>query len=505
VLLRSALNPDLEGVGAAPDSSPARYSLVTAEPFLTFRSFGSRCEATHHPSGVTQVQFGNPWRLLDSWMARYELLDERDFPLPLGGCFGCWGYDLKNFVEPKLPRRAANDLELPDCHVGFYDSLVAFDQRLGKSWIISTGLVADGSRSRERVRERLEFWQQKIESAETNLTQHALPFTLHPSSAASNLSRQAFLTRVRRAQSYIRSGDIYQVNLSQRLAVDCARRGEPADELTALRSGSAAVARGDWSPGKTGAGSTANCCSGWDLFQRLNAVSPAPFSAFLDGGDFQIASSSPELFLRLSGRHVLTRPIKGTRPRSADPAQDARLTYELQSSAKEMAELVMITDLLRNDLGKISEFGSVQVPDLARLERYAQVQHLVSTVEGRLRPEVTHLAALASCFPGGSITGAPKIRAMEIIDELEPIARGPYTGALGYLGFNRESQLSILIRSAICKNNFAYFNVGAGIVADSCPEAEYEETLAKARGFLDALNVELPGALRLAAPLETAS
>ncbi len=194
--------------------------------------------------------------------------------------------------------------------------------------------------------------------------------------------------------------------------------------------------------------------------------------------------------MRLSGSHIQTKPIKGTRPRDADPTRDAQLAYELQTSAKELAELVMITDLLRNDLGKVCEFGSVQVPELARLEHFAQVQHLVSTVEGRLRPEVTHFAALASCFPGGSITGAPKFRAMEIIDELELIARGPYCGCHGYLGFNRESQLSITIRSAVCQDGLAHFNVGAGIVADSNPEAEYEETLAKAAGFLAALKFE---------------
>ena len=228
--------------------------------------------------------------------------------------------------------------------------------------------------------------------------------------------------------------------------------------------------------------------SGWELFQRLGAVSPAPFSAFLDCGDFQIASSSPELFLRLSGSHIQTRPIKGTRPRGADPTRDAQLAYELQTSAKELAELVMITDLLRNDLGKVCEFGSVQTPELARLERFAQVQHLVSTVEGRLRRDVTHLAALAACFPGGSITGAPKFRAMEIIDELEPLARGPYTGALGYLGFNRESQLSITIRTAICRERPGVFSRRRGHRGRFNPEAEYEETLAKAAGFLAALN-----------------
>jgi anthranilate/para-aminobenzoate synthase component I len=232
--------------------------------------------------------------------------------------------------------------------------------------------------------------------------------------------------------------------------------------------------------------------SGWEFVQKLAAVSPAPFSAYIDCGEYQIASSSPELFLRLSGRHILTRPIKGTRPRGADADRDAQLTYELQTSPKEMAELVMITDLLRNDLGRVCEYGSVQVPELVRLERYPQVQHLVSTVEGRLRADVPHFAAFAACFPGGSITGAPKIRAMEIIDELEPVTRGPYTGALGYLGFNRESQLAITIRTAICKEGTVYFQTGAGIVADSNPEAEYEETLAKARGFLGALKLELP-------------
>jgi para-aminobenzoate synthetase component 1 len=207
----------------------------------------------------------------------------------------------------------------------------------------------------------------------------------------------------------------------------------------------------------------------------------------MDCGDFQLVSSSPELFLGLSGSQVTTRPIKGTRARSADPARDAQLSYELQTSPKETAELVMITDLLRNDLGKVCEFGSVQVAELFRLERYPHVQHLVSTVEGRLRREMTHFGAFASCFPGGSVTGAPKFRAMQIIDELEPITRGPYTGALGYVGFNRESQLSIIIRAAICRKGMAYFQVGAGIVADSDPAAEYEETVSKARGFLDAL------------------
>jgi para-aminobenzoate synthetase component 1 len=433
VLLRSALF----------DTPHARYSFVAARPFLTFRSFGSRCEL----DGLDHLQFGDPWKVLDGLMARYELLDEIDLPFPLGGCFGYWGYDLKNFVEPHLPRRAVNDLELPDCQAGFYDSLVVFDHCLGKTWIVSTGLRADGSSDARHARGQLEFWRAQLLTAPDVARSGAEGVS---GEVVSNWSRAEFISAVRRAQEYIRAGDIYQVNLSQRL-----------------------TAAAQW--------------DGQDFFQRLCDVSPAPFSAFLDCGDFQICSSSPELFLRLSGAQIQTRPIKGTRPRAADMARDAQLSYELQTSAKEMAELVMITDLLRNDLGKVCEFGSVQAPELARLEKFSQVQHLVSTVSGRLRAEQTHFSAFASCFPGGSVTGAPKIRAMEIIDELEPLTRGPYTGALGYLGFNRESQLSITIRAAICRKDRIHFHVGAGIVSDSVAEAEYEETLAKAGGFFAAL------------------
>ena len=460
---------------ASFDSPSARYSFAAANPFLIFRSFGSRCEiisdGSQHSAFNSQLRFGNPWHILDALMAQFELLDEIDLPFPLGGCFGFWGYDLKNFTEPKLPRRAVNDLELPDCHVGFYGSLAVFDHQLGKVFIVSTGLDADGSRSETKAREQMEFWRAKFErgapsicsARKSGLSNHAEPVLGAP---ISNLSRADFIAAVERAQKYIRAGDIYQVNLSHRLSADCKISGLPRRSALAE--------------------------PGWEFFQQLSAISPAPFSGFLDCGDFQIVSSSPEQFLRMSGNHIVTRPIKGTRPRGADPTRDAQLAYELQTSAKELAELVMITDLLRNDLGKVCEFGSVQTPELAKLEKFAQVQHLVSTVEGRLRKDTTHFGAFASCFPGGSITGAPKFRAMEIIDELEPISRGPYCGVIGYLGFNRESQLSITIRAAICAREKIHFNVGAGIVADSNPEAEYEETLAKAAGFLAALNLELP-------------
>ena len=347
------------------DSAQARYSFVAANPFLTFRSFGSRCEVIQSEirNPKSEIHFGNPWHLLDSLMSRFELLDEIDLPFPLGGCFGFWGYELKNFTEPKLPRRAVNDLELPDCHVGFYGSLVVFDHQLGKVFIVSTGLSADGSRSEERARERLEFWQSQlgrdgVSPSQINLAKlgrrHAVP-------PIPNVSRADFIAAVERAQRYIRAGDIYQVNLSQRLTVEfCGRAGSPLPAAEQMRTHERR-ARND-------APYLQESSAGWKLFQRLSSVSPAPFSAFLDCGDFQIASSSPEQFLRMSGSHIVTRPIKGTRPRGADATQDAQLAYELQTSAKELAELVMITDLLRNDLGKVCEFGSVQVPELAKLK-----------------------------------------------------------------------------------------------------------------------------------------
>lgn len=438
------------------DSPQARYSFLAARPFLRFRSFGWKCELSSDTS--THVQYGDPWQITSNLISRYELLDEVDLPFPLGGCFGFWGYDLKQFLEPRLGRRALRDLELPDCALGYYNSLVAFDHRLGKTWVISTGIQSDGSRSDELACRQMEWWQEALSGEELNSREASGPQDVSPDSldsrstvVDSNLSREDLLRRIETARDYIRAGDIYQVNLSQR--------------LSARLKGSS-----------------------WDLFQHLIAVSPAPFSAFLDYGTFQIASASPELFLRLSGTHIYTSPIKGTRPRSADPLRDAQLAYELQTSGKETAELIMITDLLRNDLGKCCEFGSIHTRDLLQLQKFPQVQHLVSTVEGRLRHDISHLDAFAACFPGGSVTGAPKVRALEIIDELEPTARGPYTGALGYIGFNRESQLSMVIRTALCSRGMVHFPVGAGIVGDSNPAAEYEETLAKARGFLEALN-----------------
>lgn len=263
-------------------------------------------------------------------------------------------------------------------------------------------------------------------------------------------SREAYIRAVERAQEYIAAGDIYQVNVTHRFSAPW--EGAP-----------------------------------FSFYEALRTASPAPHAAYLglgEGRERAVLSSSPELFLKISGRTVTTRPIKGTRPRGSDAASDARQAEELISSSKEASELVMITDLERNDLGQICEFGSVSVPDLLRLEAHEQVFHLVSTVRGRLREGIDAVAAVRACFPGGSITGAPKKRAREIIAELESVPRGLYTGAIGYFGFNGESQFNIAIRTVIIEDGCSHFHVGAGIVADSLPEQEWQETLDKAAGIL---------------------
>lgn len=264
-------------------------------------------------------------------------------------------------------------------------------------------------------------------------------------------ARSEFESMVQAAQEYIAAGDIYQVCLAHEH-------------------------RSPWRG------------SGWPFYEVLRCVSPAPFAAYLSLGGTEVLSTSPECFLDLSGRRILTRPIKGTRPRGASAEADERSACELVTSQKETAELVMITDLERNDLGRVSEYGSVRVTDLLRLEAFEQVFHLVSTVEGLLRPEISHAEAVTACFPGGSISGAPKKRATEIIQELETTPRGIYTGAIGFFGFNQETRLNIAIRTVVIENNVASFHVGAGIVADSEPAREWQETMDKAAGILIAAN-----------------
>jgi aminodeoxychorismate synthase component I len=295
-----------------------------------------------------------------------------------------------------------------------------------------------------------EWWETgKLSSA---LSKPSPPSEFTLGSWQDSMSQPDFTQAVHSIKEYIAAGDIYQVNLSRRLRAKC---HAPAGLLS--------------------------------LYERLRTSSPAPTASYLNLDGREVLSSSPETFLRFSGREIETRPIKGTRPRFADPELDSKSAFDLQRSEKERAELIMITDLLRNDLGQVCEFGSVQVTDMLQLEKLQHVHHLVSTIRGTLASNTSPVSALSACFPGGSITGAPKKRATEIISELEPVSRGLYTGAIGYLGFNGESQFNIAIRTLIHENGYLDYHVGAGIVADSEPAAEFEETEHKARGMRLAL------------------
>ncbi len=400
------------------------YSILAAGPTKIIRSKGSHTDIIT-PTGSTAAK-GNPFDILSEHLALHQHDASADFPL--GAAIGYFGYDLKNFVE-KLPAKAVDDIGLPDCWFGFYDSLLVFDHNARQ--VFEVGRAGPARRAVDDRR-------RSPDRAERDAVLH------------STFTRDSYRAAILRAKQYIAAGDIYQVNLSQRF--QC--------EVDA---------------------------SAPELYRALRESNPAPYCAYLDIGEAQILSSSPECFLNIHDRHVVTRPIKGTRPRGATSEEDTRIAAELLASPKDNAELVMITDLERNDLGRVCEFGSVRVSELVRVETYATVHHLVSTVEGRLRGDVSPVDCVRACFPGGSITGAPKIRAMEIIDELEPHARGVYTGAIGFLGYNGLTHLNVAIRTVVQQGRELTFHAGGGIVADSEPDAEYDETLVKAQGILNAI------------------
>lgn len=425
-----------------------QYSFLGARPFLIIRSKGEAIDIIQ--GDQVQRRTGNPFDIIEDLLNQYQIQSPSDKNIPpfLGGAVGYFGYDLCHHIE-ELPRQSVDDLNLPDCTLGFYDTVLIVDHATRKSYIAATGLPElDPDRAHTCAEERIKEMRDAL-SQPVGSPSHRSSRGAHTSPIVSNFSKAHYVDAVIKAKEYIAAGDIYQVNLSQRL-------------------------------------STKLTLSPQDLYLHLRRMNPAPFAAFLHFEPVTVVSSSPERFLRISDRHVQTRPIKGTRRRGRDPLEDARLAQELWNSEKDRAELVMIVDLERNDLGRVCEYGSVHVPELITMETYPTVFHLVSTVEGTLRPDVTHIGCLRACFPGGSITGAPKIRAMEIIDELEPTQRGIYTGAIGYMGFNRETDLNIVIRTMVLVRDRIYFQVGGGIVADSDPEAEYIETLDKARALIKA-------------------
>jgi para-aminobenzoate synthetase component 1 len=378
-----------------------------------------------------------------------------------GGYAGLFGYDLNRRLE-SVPLVASGHYPTSPVAIGVYDWVVAFDHAKKRSWVVSTGEPEpDRDRRKRRARRRLGEVLDVLKSPDpvalpnSSCGTDGLDALWHPlpehQGVFSNLTRDAYLTTVKKAIDYVHAGDVFQVNIAQALSAQL--KEHP-----------------------------------FELYTRLRQVSPAPFAAYFDTGEFQIASASPERFLQMdsSGR-ISTKPIKGTRRRGRNPAEDAALLEDLVTSPKDRAENVMIVDLLRNDLGRVCEFGSVKVPRVCEVESYRQVHHLVSEVVGQLRPGLTAFDLLKAAFPGGSVTGAPKVRAMQIIAELEPTARGPYCGSLGWIGFDGAMDTNILIRTFTAGRGWLQFPVGGGIVADSIPEREYEETLHKAAGLLRAL------------------
>jgi para-aminobenzoate synthetase component 1 len=350
-----------------------------------------------------------------------------------------------------VPQAARDDMCFPDMVVGFHDVILAVDHQDRRAWVVSSGLPATDEASRRQLAAaRLQQILARLDAAPPL---GELPRPAARADIAANFTRAAYETAVQRVIDYILAGDIFQANLSQRFQAPM-----PAD------------------------------LSGFDLYRRLRAINPAPFAAMIKSEDVHIVSASPERFLTLRDGRVETCPIKGTRPRGATPEADRAFAAALLASDKDRAENVMIVDLLRNDLSRVCRDGTVEVPRLCELESFATVFHLVSTVTGILRPGLSAVDLLRACFPGGSITGAPKIRAMEIIAELEPTRRGPYCGSIGYVGFDGAMDSSIAIRTYAIKDGIVAFQAGGGIVADSRPADEYDETLAKARALIAALS-----------------
>lgn len=424
-------------------TEPGRFSFIAAEPF-------ARITAKNGTTRVNgKIRDGNPFEILRELWQNFPLETRTDLPPFQGGIAGYWGYELGQAIET-LPAPPLDDVLLPDMDVGFYDCVLAIEHLPSgnRGWLIASGYPeTDPARRREHARARIAHFRALLSRPEPPL----LPWQPAPVQVQSSFSPAIYLSAIHRVKTHIAAGDIYQANIAQQFHTDF--DGNPLDMYRALRN-----------------------------------HHPAPFAAFLQLDDTAIASVSPERFLKCRGGQVETHPIKGTRPRGKTPAADRALALELQSSEKDRAENVMIVDLLRNDLSRVSQPFTVRVPSLLALEKHPNVWHLVSTITAKLRTGQTPIDLLKATFPGGSITGAPKIRAMEIITDVEQRTRGVYCGSIGYLGFDGTLDSNIAIRTMVIKNGTAFFHGGGGIVADSDPQLEYEESLVKVKMFFDILN-----------------
>ena len=416
-----------------PYAHQGRFDILTSDPRVTLTTRGKLTEIRDRAG--TRLSRTDPFALVDEALGPRLQRDNQGLPF-CGGALGYWGYDLSRRIE-RLPSLAQDAEGLPEMAIGIYDWALVVDHRDKCSRLL--GRLQDN-----------EAWENLRGCFTGPRPADAEPAFRVTGEVRANMTRNEYVSALRRIKRYIRDGDCYQVNFAQRFSVPA--EGDPLQ-----------------------------------LYKGLRRFNPAPFGAFLNTPYGQILSSSPERFLRLRDKRVETRPIKGTLARAPDPAQDQARISALRHSAKDRAENLMIVDLLRNDIGKTCAFGSIRVTDLFAVESFARVHHLVSTVRGRLAPGENALTLLRGCFPGGSVTGAPKLRAMQIIEELEPQRRGVYCGAIGYIGFDGNMDTNIAIRTLVHSRNLTRFWAGGGIVADSDVQAEYQETLDKAAAILDLL------------------
>jgi para-aminobenzoate synthetase component 1 len=416
-----------------------RYDILAADPYLTLTTRGATTEIRCR--GHNAISRSDPLELVAEALGdRTEPVANLPFP---GGAIGYLGYDLGRRFE-EMPVLAARDIDVPDLAIGIYDWAVVVDHADKRAWLVA----------QDRALESARDWESVVASLTARAAKPRQPFRVL-SAVRASFDRSGYEQAFTRVQDHICAGDCYQINLTQRF--EARVQGDP-----------------------------------WQAYERLRRTNPAPYSAYLDLPFAQVLCSSPERFLTLRGDRVETKPIKGTRPRAADPALDAALAADLARSAKDRAENVMIVDLLRNDLGKCCVAGSIRAEPLFAIESFASVHHLVSTVTGQLASGQRPIDLIRACFPGGSITGAPKHRAMQIIEALEPQRRSVYCGCIGYLGFDGGMDLNIAIRTLLCTGERIYAWAGGGIVADSVVESEYQESLDKAAALLAILEAEEP-------------
>lgn len=435
----------------------ARYSFMGCGPYLVLSGREQTYELRTR-DGIT-VHQGSPWKALRERLRASHFPNPRGLPPFFGGAVVFFSYDLVRQFE-QLPCLALDDLHLPDLECLFVDQVAALDHHTRTLHLMCTPPL---SRFEEEPREklyregcdRLAEWEARL-TVPCHRDEQSL--SLGRLDIRPGQSQDSYMERVRHCQEFIRAGDIYQANLSHRFAAQW-NESRPSSNRQAARA----------------------------LYRRLKAVNPSPFSALLQLDRFSLVGCSPERLIRLAGRYADTRPIAGTRGRGINAVDDRRLAEELLTNTKERAEHLMLVDLERNDLGRVCRYGSVRTNELMMIERYSHVSHIVSNVSGELRDGVDGLDLIQAVFPGGTITGVPKIRCMEIIEQLEPVRRGPYTGSLGYMSWSGDLDLNIIIRTLLMTDSCSYLQVGAGIVADSNPLREYEETLLKAQAVMKAL------------------